>query len=167
MTQTEKILQGCGNKMPNFGDGSHTCGTRAVNPKNGTLYCYVCKAQAQTLLEAKKEEVYDDDLDYYKVAGKTSYVLKNKIDGHYVFELEYKDEDHKDYPMYIYADKGQIFYEENYEDKTIEIKKGKSIRFVTRGNIAYKMENNHLVKVEEIKDKVLLNKIKILANLEG
>lgn len=117
--------------------------------------------------DVKKKDVYDEDLDYYKVAGKTSYVLKNKIDGHYVFELEYKDEDHKDYPMYIYADKGQIFYEENYEDKTIEIKKGKSIRFVTRGNIAYKMENNHLVKVEEIKDKVLLNKIKILANLEG
>ena len=57
MTQTEKILQGCGNKIHEFGDGSHTCGTRAVNPKNGTLYCYVCKAQAQTLLEAKKEEV--------------------------------------------------------------------------------------------------------------
>ena len=83
-TQTEKILQGCGNKMPNFGDGSHTCGTRAVNPKNGTLYCYVCKAQAQTLLEAKKEEVefldnYLSDYIKYCVQEDMNW-LREKID---------------------------------------------------------------------------------------
>jgi hypothetical protein len=116
--------------------------------------------------DVDKQDVSGDSSDYYDVAGETSYILKNKIDGHYIFELEYKDEDHKKYPMYVYADKGQIFYEYNYEDHTKEIKKGKSIKFVTRGDSVYTMKDNHLIKVEEITDKVLLNKLKILANLE-
>jgi hypothetical protein len=116
--------------------------------------------------DVEKQDVCDDETDYYKVAGKTSYILKSKIDGHYIFKLEYADEDHKDYPMYIYADKGQIFYEDCYDDHTKEVKKGKSVKFVTRGDAVYTLKNNHLIKVDEIQDKALLNKLKILANLE-
>jgi hypothetical protein len=116
--------------------------------------------------DVEKQDVCDDETDYYKVAGKTSYILKSKIDGHYIFKLKYADEDHKDYPMYIYADKGQIFYEDRYDGHTKEVKKGKSVKFVTRGDAVYTLKNNHLIKVDEIQDKALLNKLKILANLE-
>ena len=69
-TQTEKILQGCGKKVLTL-DGriKIACGgidfylfidnTNSIkNPNYGNIWlCPTCKAQAQTLLEAKKEEV--------------------------------------------------------------------------------------------------------------
>ena len=54
-TQTEKILQGCRKYTTIKGKGAMNCGM--MSSLNGLWLCPTCKAQAQTLLEAKKEEV--------------------------------------------------------------------------------------------------------------
>jgi len=131
-----------------------------VDENNGLLVA-TCNNYEWT--DVDKEEVYDDEIDYYAVAGQTSYKLYDIIDGYSIFKLEYADEDHKKFPLFIFADKEQEFSDEDNRDVSI----GKDVRFAIRGDAMYKIENNHLIKVNEIQDKVLLNKIKILANLGG
>jgi len=129
---------------------------------NGLL---VATCNNYTWDDVEHEEVYEDNIDYYSVAGYTSYKLYDTIEGYPIFKLEYHDEDHKKFPMFIFPDKNQEFRDEFKEEMKIE--KGGCVKFVIRNDIMYKMEANHLVKVKEINDKVLLNKIKILANLGG
>jgi hypothetical protein len=119
--------------------------------------------------DVDKQDISGDSSDYWATAGVTPYELHDIIDGHFIFKLKYDDEDHDKFPMFIFAEKGQIFYDEDERTENGElkaIKKGSDTKFVIRDKVMYRMEDNHLIKVEEVKDKVLLNKIKILANLE-
>jgi len=66
--------------------------------------------------DVDKEDVYDNEVDYYSVAGMTSYILYDIIEGYPIFKLEYNDEDHKKFPGFIFPDKGQIFLDEEDEE---------------------------------------------------
>jgi hypothetical protein len=111
----------------------------------------------------KQDEDQDGD-DYYDIAGFTKYKLIDQIEGCDVFKLEYDDEDHKKFPMFVFTKKDQGILNDDYDTKK-PIVKGKTTQFVIRNKLIYTKKDNHLIKVEEIEDKVLLNKIKILANL--
>jgi hypothetical protein len=120
--------------------------------------------------DVEKQDVWEDDIEYWGVAGVTSYILHDVIDGYPIFKLQYIDEYHKKFPTFIFADKGQTFFDEEIKaiaDEKKPVAKGKDTKFVIRDKIMYKMEDNHLTKANEISDKTLLNKVKILANLGG
>jgi len=117
--------------------------------------------------DVEKQDTSQDSDEYYNVAGYTHYVLHDIIDGYPIFKLEYEEEEHKQFPTFVFPNKGQEFMRDDDTGTSIKLKKGESVKFVVRDKIMFKTQNNHLVKVEEIQDKVLLNKIKILANLGG
>jgi hypothetical protein len=64
----DTISKGCGNKMPNFGEGSHTCGTKCVNPSNGILLCPTCQARLDERIRAEQDflKMIDERIEYIK-----------------------------------------------------------------------------------------------------
>lgn len=105
-----------------------------------------------------KEETGEE---YYDIAGSTSYKRHTTIDGYVILKHCYPDEhfEIEDEPLFIFPDKSFSLTYKDYAPDEVSV--------VIRSDIAYMIKDNHLLKIDEIKDKELLNKLKILMNLES
>ena len=101
-----------------------------------------------------KEEVYEEDRDYYTVAGYTHYILQEVIDGYEIYKREYDDASERGMPEFVFPDKG---FKISLEDS--------DVKFVIRGDNIFLINNNNLIKIPEVKDEEMLNKLKLLMNL--
>jgi len=101
-----------------------------------------------------KEEVYEEDKDYYNVAGYTNYILHDVIDGYEIYKREYDDASERGMPEFAFPDKGFKITLENSD-----------VKFVIRGDNIFLIDNNNLIKIPQVKDEVMLNKLKLLMNL--
>ena len=99
-SQTERLEKGCNIKLPNFGNGSKTCGTKCANAQNGTIYCRNCLTKLSTLIKTSWIFARENIKDYVKrmetlvhLQGYLSQVLDEKHKTEYEKLLNLNIED--------------------------------------------------------------------------
>ncbi len=93
---------------------------------------------------------YENSDDYYKIAHSDYYKLMFKDEKYVVAKKEYSDK----LKLVLFEIEGEINFE---YDKTFDL--------IRKGRSFYIKKNNSLIKIKEIKDENLKNKLLILANL--
>jgi len=103
------------------------------------------------------EEIYnEDDYSYYDVAGYTHYTKACKIDGYEIYKMEYQDTKDRGMPEFVFPEKGFKITNDDY-----------GVKFVVRGDIIFSISDNHLEKIPQVTDKIILTKLKLLMNLDS
>jgi len=129
--------------------------------KEGDLLVATCNNYSWGNVE--KEDVYGDDENYYTAAGYSSYEKVAEIEGYTILKHCFSDEDYKDgnnpYPRYIFPEKGsKLVFDNTY--------RANEIKLVIRGKWIYALAGNNLIKINEVGDKKMLNKLKIAACID-
>lgn len=140
---------------------SFTCNYETFfKEKDGDLYVATCNNYNYDNVD--KNEAVDIEDDYYTIAGKTNYDVIEKYDESWILKLCYDDEGHKAFPKFIVTEPGidLLTYGGN------SAKKNETVDMIMRNGYMYHICGNKLIRIEELKDKVKLNKIKIVLSLE-
>lgn len=124
---------------------------------NNSLLVATCNNYDWTNVE--KEELREGDFGgYYGIAGCKYFDLISNIDGYEIFKRD----------LNIEEDENKLIASELiFVEKGIKIPKGDGYKFVMRRGCAFYISNNKLIKIPQVQDKKILNKLKILMNLES
>ena len=115
------------------------------------------KREGDDLLVATSNNYEWDSIDYEPEDEDE----RHKIANEKYYELIFQDEKYA-VAKEEYGKKQLIFFEIEGE---INYDYGKSFKLIKKGRVFHIVENNELVKIKEIKDENLKNKLGILANL--
>ena len=142
-----------------------TCNYETFFKKESDTSLLVATCNNYNWDDVDKEEVYDDEQGYYDVAGYTHYIKASEINGYTIYKREYDGEDlgkrEKKLPKFVFPEKGfEIIHEDSVVSSLTNAK------FVVRGEFIFQINNNRLEKIPEVKDEKMLNKLKLLMNLE-
>jgi hypothetical protein len=109
---------------------------------------------------------FDSNDDYWDVAGKTTYDVKEIYDGSYILKLRYDDDVPRKFPLYIITEPNTLLTDSYWDGPRKIAIVGSSVDVVSRNKAVFIIKNNKLQPIEELRDKVKLNKIKLVLNLE-